>query len=60
MAELSRFYSVEDLMQILDVSRSTVDRLTKQGKIPGRVKIGGCVKFLRAAVDNWIAEAVTA
>lgn len=49
-----RFYRVVDLVKIFGVSRSTIDRLVKAGKIPGRLKVGVQVRFLKVAVDNWI------
>jgi excisionase family DNA binding protein len=54
----SRFYRITDLMRILDVSRSTIERMLRSGRIPGRVKVGGQLRFSRLLVDQWIDRMV--
>ncbi|QNN24028.1 helix-turn-helix domain-containing protein [Planctomycetales bacterium ZRK34] len=55
----SRFYGVVELAQVLGVSRSTVDRLARQGRIPGRLKVGGQVRYFKPVVDSWINDQVS-
>ncbi len=35
------------------ISRSTLIRMEKTGKIPGRVKLGGSVRYHRPTVEEW-------
>ena len=53
-----RFYTVLEVAALLRVSRSTVDRLTKARKLPGKMRVGGQVRFFRPSIDGWIADQV--
>lgn len=53
-----RLYTVADLCEYLQVSRSTVNRLVSDGKIPV-VKIGGSIRFSPAAVERFVRCAET-
>lgn len=53
-----RFYRVMELARMLDISRSTIDRMAAQGRIPGRMKAGGQVRFFKPVVDRWIEDQV--
>lgn len=35
------------------ISRSTLVRMEKTGKIPGRVQLGGSVRYHREIVEEW-------
>lgn len=49
-------YTVPELAEALRVSRSTIDRL----KLPGRVRIGGQVRYLRSAIVAWLESQASA
>lgn len=36
------------------ISRSTLVRMEKTGKIPGRVQLGGSVRYHRETVESWV------
>lgn len=36
------------------ISRSTLVRMEKTGKIPGRVQLGGSVRYHRETVEKWV------
>lgn len=46
---------VDALASLLGVSTRHVRRLVDAGKCPQPVRLGGCVRWSRAAVDAWIA-----
>lgn len=46
--------TVADVAAFLRLSESTVYRLAQEGKLPGR-KIGGTWRFLRSALEQWLA-----
>lgn len=48
--------SVADMCELLGVSRATLVRMDSGGKIPGRMKLGGSVRYHRAVVENWLLE----
>lgn len=45
-----------EVAQHLKVSRSTVDRLVAQGKLPAPAKFGAIVRFRRDALDAFIRQ----
>ena len=47
-----------EVCRMLNLSRSTVDRLVKAGKLPGRIKIGGQVRFHRPTLEAWLCRLV--
>lgn len=49
--------TVADVAAFLRLSESTVYRLAQEGKLPGR-KIGGAWRFLRPALEQWLAQPV--
>ena len=53
-----KLLTVADLCAFLQVSRSTVNRLVSDGKIPV-VKIGGSIRFSPAAVERFVRCAET-
>lgn len=40
------------------ISRSTLVRMEKTGKIPGRVQLGGSVRYHRGTIEDWITSLV--
>jgi excisionase family DNA binding protein len=46
--------TLAEVCAALRVSRSTVERQVKAGAIPGRVKIGGRVRFHRVMFEDWV------
>jgi len=40
------------------ISRSTLVRMEKTGKIPGRVQLGGSVRYHREIIEEWIRSLV--
>jgi len=50
----TRVYTVHELANALKVSRATVDRLESRGDLPGKVMIGGQVRYIRQIVDQWL------
>ncbi len=48
--------TLAQLCDQLNVSRSTIFRMEKAGKIPGRVNIGGSVRYHRQVTEEWIME----
>jgi len=53
-------YTVEDMLDMLQISRSTLDRNSKTGAIPGRLKAGPSrtsrVRFHKPTVDRWMLD----
>jgi len=45
----------DEVAEILQVSTRTVSRLTETRKLR-RTKVGGCVRYTRAAVEEYIRE----
>ncbi len=48
--------SVPEMCALLGVSRATLVRMDNGGKIPGRIKLGGSVRYHRAIVESWLLE----
>lgn len=46
-------YSIEELVEFLKVSRSTICRLMKRGEINYR-KIGGQVRFMKSDIAKYL------
>ena len=40
------------------ISRSTLVRMEKSGKIPGRVQLGGSVRYHREIIEGWVRSLV--
>ncbi len=55
-----RLMSAADAARYLGISRATLDTLSLEGKLPGRLKLGARVLFDRAALDRFIDERVGA
>lgn len=50
--------SVNEMCKLLKISRATLVRMDKSGKLPGRIKMGGSVRFHRKTVDNWLQSLI--
>lgn len=46
--------TVADLCALLQISRSTLFRMEKAGKVPGRLSLGGQVRYHRETVEAWL------
>ena len=57
-ASLSLLLTVANLCDLLQVSRSTLFRMDKQGVLPGRVDLGGHVRYHRQIVEEWLRKKV--
>lgn len=50
--------TIADVCTLLNVSRSTLLRLEKSGALPGRVKLGGQVRYHRQIIEAWLLRQV--
>ena len=52
--------SIREMCLLLKISRATLVRMDNAGKIPGRMKLGGSVRFHRATVVAWLESMISA
>lgn len=52
------FLSVSDICAMLDISRATLVRMDKNDVIPGRIKLGGSVRYHRETIEGWLSNLV--
>ncbi len=52
--------SVTEMCTLLKISRATLVRMDKSGKLPGRIKMGGSVRFHRETVESWLQSLIAA
>ena len=50
--------SVTEMCTLLKISRATLVRMDKSGKLPGRIKMGGSVRFHRETVETWLQSLI--
>ncbi|MFJ8264189.1 helix-turn-helix transcriptional regulator [Rummeliibacillus sp. NPDC094406] len=50
----TEFLTVRSLANLLEMSDQTAYRLSREGVIPGRVKVGKSVRFNKALVMEWL------
>lgn len=50
--------TMAQLGQLLNVSRSTLYRMEKDGQLPGRVQVGGQVRYHLETVEEWLRAQV--
>lgn len=50
--------SVSEMCTLLKISRATLVRMDKSGKLPGRIKMGGSVRFHRETVETWLQSLI--
>lgn len=48
--------TVAEVCHLLNISRTTLYRLEKSQPLPGRVKIGGQIRYSRTAIEKWLDE----
>lgn len=48
--------TVHQVGQLLNLSRSTVDRLAAAGKLPGHMKIGGQIRYHLPTLLAWLQD----
>lgn len=53
------FLSVRDICAMLDISRATLVRMDKNDVIPGRIKLGGSVRYHRETIETWLSNLVS-
>ena len=51
--------SVKEICLLLKISRATLIRMDKSGKIPGRIQLGGSVRFHRHTVESWLESLIS-
>lgn len=50
--------SVKEMCSLLKISRATLVRMDKSGQLPGRIKLGGSVRFHRETVVTWLQSLI--
>ena len=55
MTDIHDDFNIEQLSQYLEVPKSTLYRLVRNGKIPSR-KVGKHWRFHREAIDRWLDQ----
>ena len=48
--------TADDVAKLLSCSPRSLRRLADQGSVPRPVKVGGLVRWRRAAIDEWLDE----
>ena len=48
--------TVADVCRLLKISRVTLYRIEKDNPLPGRVKIGGQVRYHRESLEKWLLK----
>lgn len=56
--DTSPLLSVTEMCALLKISRATLVRMDKSGQLPGRIKLGGSVRFHRETIDNWLKSLI--
>jgi excisionase family DNA binding protein len=55
MNTADRVLTIEELSDYLHISKSTLYKLVKEGKVPGQ-KIGRHWRFSKEALDKWLEQ----
>jgi len=55
-AEPPAMLDVKEVARLLRCSARTVYRLADSGRTPAPVKLGGLVRWLRHAMEQWVAD----
>lgn len=50
--------TVSDVCALLQISRATFYRLQKSGGVPGRVDLGGHVRYHRPTLEDWLLSKI--
>ena len=48
----------EEVAEMLSISRVTIMRWAKNGRIPA-LKLGKCYRFSRVAIEKWVAQSIS-
>jgi excisionase family DNA binding protein len=56
MEHVGGVLTIDELAEYLKIPKSTLYKLTQEGKIPGQ-KIGRHWRFSKDAIDKWLEEA---
>jgi excisionase family DNA binding protein len=51
--------TVTEMCTLLNISRATLVRMDNAGRLPGRIKLGGSVRFHRQTVENWLQSLIS-
>ncbi len=51
--------SIREICHLLKISRATLVRMDNAGKVPGKMKLGGSIRFHRATVESWLESMIT-
>ena len=46
--------TISQTCTLLNLSRSTLDRMAKTDSIPGRIKISGQIRYHRITIEQWL------
>lgn len=49
-------YSKSDLARHLGISVRHLEKLVQHGIVPQPVRLGRCIRFVRAGIDEWLAD----
>lgn len=50
--------TMADVCKFLNLSRSTVIRMESTGQLPGRINLGGAVRYHRETLEEWFRQIV--
>lgn len=53
---MEQYYAMHEVMTRLHLSRDTLTRLIKTGRIPGTIKVGKMFRIPKSGVDRFLAE----
>jgi excisionase family DNA binding protein len=59
ISEETVLLSVAETCSLLKISRATLVRMDKSGLLPGRIKMGGSVRFHRETIIKWLESLIT-
>ena len=54
----SLLLSVTEMCRLLGISRATLIRMDNAGKLPGKIKLGGSIKYHRETIEAWLEEMI--
>ena len=55
MSDLNEVMTIQELSDYLKISKSTLYKLVREGKIPGQ-KIGKHLRFHRKTIEEWLKQ----
>ena len=57
--EKGPFLTLKQVLEIIPLSKTSINEMCKSGEFPAKVKIGDrAVVFVRAEIDHWIAQKI--